>query len=110
VFSSPLGNEVARIESVAGGGVVLQRGGAGREEAPSFAALTERVLGVALDPAQMSAWLHGQSVPRGLPDDWSVTIDERQAAGAIDLAKRITATRGDVMVRLFVEQYRPLQE
>jgi outer membrane biogenesis lipoprotein LolB len=58
VFSSPIGNEVARIESSAGG-ARLTRAGAGSEEAASFEALTERVLGIALDPGQLSAWLHG---------------------------------------------------
>ena len=109
VFSSPIGNEVARIESGAGGATLL-RAGAGREEAPSFEALTERVLGVGLDPRELSAWLHAQPTPRGAPAEWKVTIDEKQAAGAIDIARRVTATRGDVVVKLVIDEYRALEE
>ena len=109
VFSSPLGNEVARIES-SPRGATLRRAGGGIEEAASFEALTERVLGIGLDPGQLSAWLHGQPSKSGLPADWTVTIDEKQAAGAIDLARRVTATRGDVVVKLVVDQYRALEE
>jgi outer membrane biogenesis lipoprotein LolB len=104
VIASPLGNEVARIESSATG-AVLRRAGAAPEEADSFSALTERLLGVGLDPDAMSAWLHGGQ--RGeAPSDWKVTIDETQRAGAVDLARRISASRGDVVVRLVVDEYR----
>ena len=107
VFSSPIGNEVARIESGAGG-ARLTRAGAAAEEAASFAELTERLLGIALDPAQLSAWLHGRANAPGLPAEWRVTIDEKQSAGTVDLARRITATRGDVVLRLVVDEYRAL--
>ena len=109
VFSSPIGNEVARIESSARG-ATLERAGAGREEAPSFEALTERVLGVGLDPKELTAWLHARPTSRGVPAEWKVTIDEKQAAGAIDIARRVTATRGEVVVKLVVDDYRALQE
>lgn len=109
VFSSPIGNEVARIESSAGG-ARLTRAGAGNEEAASFEALTERVLGIALDPGQLSAWLHGRAGPSGLPTEWKVSIDEKQPAGAIELARRVTAIRGDIVVKLFVDEYRPLED
>src|SRR6185436_15386176 len=66
VFSSPIGNEVARIESGAGG-ARLARAGGPAEEAPTFAELAERILGIALEPDQFSAWLHGKSGPSGLP-------------------------------------------
>ena len=109
VFASPIGNEVARIES-GSGGARLTRAGAGSEEAASFEALTERVLGIALDPAQLSAWLHGESRSGGLPAEWKVTVDETQPAGAITLARRVTATRGDVVLKLVVDEYRALAE
>jgi len=109
VFSSPIGNEVARIESNAHG-ATLERAGAGREEAPSFEALTERLLGVGLDPRDLSAWLHAQPPARSAPDEWKVTIDEKQAAGAVEIARRVTATRGDIVVKLVVDNYRVLEE
>lgn len=108
VIASPLGNEVARIES-SPAGATLARAGAGDESAPSFATLTERLLGVALDPLALASWLHGGTRDE-LPTDWRVTIEETQRAGAIELARRISASRGDVVIRLVVDDYRVLQE
>ncbi len=108
VISSPLGNEVARLESRAHT-ATLTRAGAASESADSFQVLTEKLLGVPLDPDAIAGWLHGGA--RGTaPGDWKVTIDETQRAGNVDLARRITATRGDVVVRLVVDEYRALEE
>src|SRR5687767_5363608 len=76
VIASPLGNEVARIESDAAGARVT---GALEESAPSFAALTSKLLGVALEPDDLAAWLHGR-VPPAAADGWKVTLDETQKA------------------------------
>jgi outer membrane lipoprotein LolB len=108
VIASPLGNEVARIES-GPSGATLARAGAVPESAPSFASLTERVLGVAIDPVALAAWLHGGARDE-TPTDWKVTIEETQRAGALELARRMSATRGDVVVRLVVDDYRVVQE
>jgi outer membrane biogenesis lipoprotein LolB len=107
VISSPLGNEVARLDSDASG-ATLTRAGASAESARTFQALTERLLGVPLDPGEMAAWIHG--APPSPTGDWKVSIDQMQRAGKVDLAKRITATRGDVVVRLIVDEYRALGE
>jgi outer membrane lipoprotein LolB len=106
VIASPLGNEVARIDSTPQGARLQQAGGS-PQEAPSFEALTQRLLGVALDPSLLAAWLHGRP-PADAPSDWKFTMDETQQAGAVTLAKRLTASRGDVVVRLVVDSYRPL--
>ncbi len=106
VISSPLGNELATIES-APDGAVLRRAGDGTEQARDFQSLTRRLLGVALDPRWLAEGLHGQ-VPQGLPEGWRFDIDEKQAAGAVQLAKRITVTNGDTVVRLVVDRYQPL--
>jgi outer membrane biogenesis lipoprotein LolB len=105
VISSPIGNEVARIES-GKGTATLQRAGGSPESAENFASLTERLLGVALDPAALASWLHGGSV--STPDGWSVAVEEKQRAGAVDIARRITASRGDVSIRLVIDDYRAL--
>jgi len=105
VIASPLGNEVARIESSAAGASLVQADG-GRAEAASFAELTERVLGIALEPAQLAAWLHGTSPANEA--GWTVTLDEKQPAGSIEIARRVSAVRGDVVVRLVVDDYRSL--
>lgn len=107
VVSSPLGNEVARIEADARG-ASLRQAGATEQQAGSFAALTERMLGVPLDPGMLAAWLHGDL--RAVPEDWRVSIDESQQAGAVTLARLITARRGDVVVRLVLDDYQALAE
>ena len=106
IISSPLGNEVARIESNAAGARLLPAGGPA-EEAANFEALTQRLLGVSLDPALLGAWLHGNAHP-ATPDGWQVSLDEMQRAGAVVLARRITATSGDVVVKLVVDDYRAI--
>jgi outer membrane lipoprotein LolB len=105
VIASPLGNEVARIESGPRGATLTQAGG-NPEEAASFAELTQRVLGIALDPALLARWLHG--APPDAQSDWTVAIEETQRAGAVDLARRMSAKRGEVTVRLVVDEYRAL--
>jgi outer membrane biogenesis lipoprotein LolB len=108
VFASPLGNEVARIESSAGGATLTQANGE-RHAAATFSVLTERMLGVALDPATLAGWLHGAAVGN-VPGGWNVTLDEKQSAGSVELARRLSAIRGDVVVRLVVDDYRVVQE
>ena len=105
VIASPLGNEVARIESGSAGATLTQAGGGGAQ-ADSFEELTERVLGVALSPALLAGWLHGS--PSAAPSEWKVTLEEKQAAGRVEIARRIGAQRGDTTVRLVVDEYRSL--
>ena len=105
VIASPLGNEVARIESDASGATLTQASGGG-VQADSFAELTERALGVAIEPADLARWLHGAKPPPG--QGWNVTIEETQKAGAVDIARRMSAIRGEVTVRLVVDEYREL--
>jgi outer membrane lipoprotein LolB len=108
VIASPLGNEVARLES-GPRGTRLERAGAPPMSATNFQELTENILGVPLDPDRVAAWLHGKAV-NDAAGDWKVSVDETQQAGAVKLARRITATRGDVVVRLVVDEYRALPD
>jgi hypothetical protein len=39
-----------------------------------------------------------------------VTVEEKQQAGAVEMARRISASRGDIVVRLVVDEYRALPE
>ena len=105
VIASPLGNEVARIESDAQGATLRQ--GGEPQRAASFGALTEALLGVALEPAQLAGWLHAAEGALA-PSDWKGVIEERQAAGAVTIARRMSATRGEVAVRLVVDDYKAL--
>jgi hypothetical protein len=75
----------------------------------NFQELTENVLGVPLDPDRLAAWLHGKAL-HDEAGGWKVSVDETQYAGAVDLARRITATRGDVVVRLVVDEYHALSD
>ncbi|HEX5129090.1 MAG TPA: outer membrane lipoprotein LolB [Usitatibacter sp.] len=107
VFASPLGNEVARIESDANGARLEQGGAAPVESAATFSELAQRAVGVALDPSMLVAWLHGSGPAQG--EGWQVTIDEAGPAGSVSVAKRLTARRGNVTVRLVVDDYRVLE-
>lgn len=109
VIASPLGNEVARIESDARGATLTQGGTAEPQRAATFAALSESLVGVALEPALLAAWLHGREAA-GLPSGWSVTLDGHEQAGAVRIARRVSAARGDTVVRLVVDDYRVLAE
>ena len=106
MIASPLGNEVARIESGPDGATLTQATGGGAQAA-SFAELTERALGVALEPADLARWLHGVT-PAPDESGWSVTLEETGRAGAVDIARRLSARRGSVVVRLVVDEYRAL--
>lgn len=108
VISSPIGNEVARLES-GPGGAHLERAGQPSMSATNFRELTENVLGVPLDPDRMAAWLHGKAL-HDAAGEWKVSVDETQQAGVVELARRITATRGDAVVRLVVDEYHPLPD
>src|SRR5688572_11827560 len=107
VIASPLGNEVARIESGSAGATLTQAGGGGAVQADSFEDLTERVLGIALAPSLLAGWLHG-AVATGAPSGWTVAVEERQAAGRVEIARRLSAQRGEITLRLVVDEYRPL--
>jgi len=39
-----------------------------------------------------------------------ITIDETRRAGDVDLARRITASRGDIVVKLVVDEYKAISE
>jgi outer membrane lipoprotein LolB len=108
VLASPLGNEVARIES-SGKGATLYQSGGGGVQADSFEDLTDRILGVALDPAALAQALHG-TLPRAVPEGWRFSIDETQPAGNVALAKRITVTDGRTVVKLVVDTYQALAD
>ena len=108
VFASPLGNEVARIES-GPAGATLAQAGAAPETAPSFAVLAQRLIGLALDPATLAAWLHG-GARESSEGGWKVTLDEAQESGNVRLARRLSASRDDVTVRVVVDEYRVLPE
>lgn len=104
VLATPVGTEVARIDRTAEGLTILRPGSA-PATAASFAELTGQLLGAALDERLLVAWLHGR--PLAGPEGWAVSIDESQMIGDRRLARRITASRDDTVVKLVVDDYRP---
>ncbi|MBL0143662.1 MAG: hypothetical protein IPP91_16535 [Betaproteobacteria bacterium] len=107
VLATPVGTEVARIERVPEGLSVL-RPGASPMAAASFSELTENLLGAPLDDRLLIAWLHGRALAG--PEGWSVTIDESQRFGTAQVARRITASHADTVVKLVVDDYRARPE
>lgn len=103
VLATPFGTEVARIER-ASVGLTVHRPGQAPIAATSFAEFTDNLLGAPLDERLLVAWLHGR--PLAGPEGWAVSIDESQRVGAHDVARRITASRGDTIVKLVVDDYR----
>jgi len=103
VLATPFGTEVARIER-ARDGLTVHRPGETPITATSFAELTDNLLGAPLDDRLLVAWLHGR--PSAGPEGWTVSIDESQRVGARDVARRITAARGETVVKLVVDDYR----
>lgn len=107
VISNPVGTELARIER-GPGGIVLFRPGAQPMSSGSFAELTEAVLGAPLDERLLVAWLHGR--PLAGPEGWVVTIDETRRLGGREVARRVTAARDGVTVKLVVDEYESAKE
>lgn len=107
VLATPMGTEVARIER-SGAALTIYRPGEAPVEAESFGRLTASLLGAALDERLLVAWLHGR--PLAGPEGWAVSIDESQRFGSTDVARRITASRGDTVVKLVVDDYRTRPE
>ena len=108
IVSSPLGNEMARIDSTPQG-ATLTGGGNEEQHAPSFEALTRKVLGVPIDPQWLADGLVGKT-PANLPPGWQFAVDESKDAGVVRLAKRITVRNGDTIVRLVVDGFRALAD
>lgn len=109
IVSSPLGTEVARIDS-GPEGATLTRAGEAPERAGSFAELSARLFGAEIEPGALGAWLHGAREAGAIATGWSVAIEETERAGTVEIARRITATRGDIVVKLVVDSYRALGE
>jgi outer membrane biogenesis lipoprotein LolB len=99
VFTSPFGSEIARIERE-DEAVVLTRAGETPMTSPSFSAISESLLGVALDPEVMAQWLQGATP--AMNGAWRVEVDERAADGTV---RRLTATHANTVVKIVVDSF-----
>ncbi len=110
---TPFGSQVAELIKDSSGRVTLRRGRE-IETAASMETLTLALLGVALDIEEVARWT--QAI--GLTDDvdaektfsngdkWLVTASRVQGRSNHQIASRVSAVRGDTVVRLVIDEWR----
>lgn len=121
-FFTPFGSQMAEVLQ-ADGGVATLRQGKEVVTADSLATLTESFLGFALDTAEIEQWIQGAGLVDGEPRDmllrdgniWRVTAERFQVATASNrpretfrYAARLTAVKGDITIRLVVDEWQTL--
>ncbi len=121
-FFTPFGSQLAEVWQLAGAKAILQQG---RDlvAAESLGVLTESVLGISLDTAEIGHWIQGVGLEDGVPREmqmrdgstWQVTAERMQIAPAPDksgsvnrYAARLTAVNGATTIRLVVDEWRAL--
>lgn len=104
LFSSPLGQGVARLTRDAGG-ALLELADGKRQRAGNWRALTQELLGTGLPLDQLPEWLRGAR-PRmqGDVEGWRVQVVESVPYRQARLPRVIEITLGDVELRLIVDQ------
>lgn len=112
---TPFGTQVAELVKPRDGPVTLRRD---RETvaAESIGALTASVLGVALDMDAIAAWIQGDGAADGVPlerrlangEVWQVSAERFQFRDAHRFASRLSAIRGDTVVRLVIDEWQAL--
>jgi outer membrane biogenesis lipoprotein LolB len=108
---TPFGSQVAEI--VKTGSRVIMRKGEEIVGADSIAALTAELLGVPLDLDVIAAWTQGAGLVDGEMrevalangDVWQVTAERFQIRSPYRFASRLSAVRGDIVVRLVIDQW-----
>lgn len=120
LFTGPLGQGLARIESDQGGARMTLVDGR-RADAPTAAELAESVLGVSAPFAELPRWATGRPRPDaelratdalGRPGrivDRGWTIDYLEYMGDLsgDLPRKIDVHQGDTRLRLIVDAWNP---
>jgi outer membrane biogenesis lipoprotein LolB len=112
---SPLGSQVAELVSDRRSLITTLRQGKETTTATSVAELTKSLLGVALDLDRMAEWVQGvglrenesTEVALANGDVWRVTAERFQASGKARFASRVNAVRGDIVVRLLIDEWAP---
>ena len=110
---TPFGSQVAELVKTANGIVTLRRD---KEmlTAATIDELTTSLLGVPLDMEAIAAWTQGIGLNENEEtgkkfangDVWQVTAERFQFYGAHRVASRLSAIRGDTVVRLVVDEWR----
>ena len=112
---SPLGSQVAELVSDRRTRAVTLRQGKETTSSTSVAALTMSLFGVPLDLERMAAWAQGAGLVENEVTDiafdngeiWRVSAERYQSVGNHQFASRVIATRGDIVVRLVVDEWTP---
>ncbi len=116
---SPLGQTIARI-TIAPGVATLEQSGGVRRAAASADALTEEALGWPLPVDGMRYWLQGfvrsadgqlqAAMPEGPEhlesEGWQLNYPNWQASGPVAVPKRVDATRGEIALRIVIDDWR----
>ncbi|MBL8516309.1 MAG: outer membrane lipoprotein LolB [Betaproteobacteria bacterium] len=116
-LGSPLGSTVARLSQPAGGSAELVAGDR-KTSALDMEALTADALGTSVPLRALGWWLQGLSgrveagrrVPTGAAfehEGWDIRIEEFPLSAAAPVARRIVARRGDIALRLVVDEWLP---
>lgn len=117
---SPLGQTIARI-TIAPGLATLEQSGGQRRQAASANALTEDALGWPLPIDSLRYWLQGfvraaggrlqaalpqQAQQRFESDGWQLSYPSWQASGTVAVPKRVDAERGEIALRVMIDDWR----
>ena len=110
---TPFGSQVAELVKTASGPVTLRRD---KEtlRAATIDELTTSLLGVPLDMDAIAAWTQGIGLNENEEtgkkfangDAWQVTVERFQSRGAHRFASRLSAIKGDTVVRLVVDEWK----
>ena len=109
---TPFGSQIAELVKVTNGRVTLRRD---QETiaAESIGELTSSLLGVPLDMDAIATWTQGIGLKENAPieqrfgngDMWQVTVGRMQTRGVHRFASRLSAVRGDTVVRLVIDEW-----
>ena len=112
---SPLGTQVAELISDKRAHLATLLQNKETLTAASVGELTQSLLGVALDLGRMAEWTQGLGLTENEITDatlangeiWHVTAERFQVSGNYRFASRVTAVRGDIVVRLVIDEWKP---
>ncbi len=112
---SPLGSQLAEVVQRKGEAARMQRDGE-VAEAVSIDELAGRLLGVSLATQRVASWVQGVGLAEGQMveqtlvngERWMVTAERFQNAAPHRFVGRLSAVRGEITVRLVIDEWHPL--
>lgn len=112
---SPIGTQVAQVTQSDGGPARMRRG-AELVEAATIDELAGELLGFSVGADRIAGWVQGVGLRDGTESEvrvaggeaWRVTAEQYQSVPPFRFARRVTAIRGDVVVKLVIDEWRPL--